>query len=71
MKKTRLVALMIYMSFLAVMPCYGQEELEVSTPNTLSKISYQVVKDDMLVVSVTDAQDNPLRGLGPQDFVVR
>jgi len=71
MKKTRLFALMICIFFLALMPCYGQEVLEVTTPNTPSKISYQVMRDDMLVVSVIDAQDNPIRGLGPQDFVVR
>jgi outer membrane protein OmpA-like peptidoglycan-associated protein len=71
MKKTGLLALMVCIFLLAVIPSYGQEVLQVSTPNTPSKISYQVMRDDMLVVSVIDEQDNPIRGLGPQDFVVR
>jgi hypothetical protein len=71
MKKTGLLALMICIFLLAVITSYGQEVLQVTTPNTPSKISYQVVRDDMLVVSVIDEQDNPIRGLGPQDFVVR
>jgi len=71
MKKTGLLALMVCIFLLVVIPSYGQEVLQVSTPNTPSKISYQIMRDDMLVVSVINEQDNPIRGLGPQDFVVR
>lgn len=52
-------------------PCFALEALEVSTPNRTSRISHQVLENDMLVVSVTDEKGDPMTGLGIRDFVVQ
>jgi len=51
--------------------CYAAEDLEVLTPDQKAKITYQVVDENKLLVSVLDAKDNPIRGLKAEDFVVK
>ena len=54
-----------------ITPCFAAEALQVTTPDRTAKISHQVLDDDMIVVSVTDNQGNPITGLGIEDFVVQ
>ena len=51
--------------------CLALETLQVGTPNRSAKISYQILENDMLVVSVTDEQGDPITGLGVADFIVQ
>jgi outer membrane protein OmpA-like peptidoglycan-associated protein len=71
MKKSLQAVLVITSIFLGCIGCYAEEPLEVITPNVPSRVSYQPSGDDILIVSVVDGQDNPIRGLGLNDFVIR
>lgn len=70
MKRLVSFGLIVFMIFLVGTPCFALEALQVRTPNTLSRISHQVLDNDMLVVSVTDDRGDPITGLGIGDFVV-
>ena len=47
------------------------EPLEVITPNHKAKLSHQQVDENNLLISVKDASNNPIKGLKPEDFVIR
>jgi outer membrane protein OmpA-like peptidoglycan-associated protein len=51
-------------------PCLAIETLEVKTPGIAASITHQILDNNMVVVSVTDDQGDPITGLGVQDFVV-
>jgi outer membrane protein OmpA-like peptidoglycan-associated protein len=45
-------------------------DLQVLIPEQTARISFQSLDDRRLLVSVTDPEGNPIRGLRPSDFVV-
>jgi len=47
------------------------EPLEVITPNHKAKLTHQQVDDNNLLISVKDANNNPIKGLKPEDFVIK
>jgi len=51
--------------------CYAAEDIQVLAPEREAKITYQVVDEGRLLVSVKDAEENPIRGLKPKDFVIK
>jgi outer membrane protein OmpA-like peptidoglycan-associated protein len=69
--KTIYSLLLVVLNLLYFSPCYAVDVLEVLTPTRETKITYQVLDEDRLLVSVLDAEENPIRGLTAQDFVVR
>jgi outer membrane protein OmpA-like peptidoglycan-associated protein len=70
MMKTLLCFLVSLASGLYVAGGYAAEDLRVLTPNHEAKITVQVLDENKLLVSVLDAEENPIRGLGSGDFVV-
>jgi outer membrane protein OmpA-like peptidoglycan-associated protein len=63
--------LTIFSIFLGITTCFAVEALQVTIPNRSARISHNVLENDMLVVSVTDEQGEPITGLGIRDFVVQ
>ena len=62
---------LVAVSFLFTASCLAAEPLEVLTPAIKSKLSYQVINEKSLLVSVKDAKNNPVRGLEAKDFVLQ
>ena len=50
--------------------CYAQQDLQVQIANHKGKITFQKLDKDRLLVSVLDAEDNPVKGLKGEDFIV-
>ena len=68
-KKTSL--LITAFSLLAAASCLAAEPLEVLTPSLKSMLDFQVINEKSLLVSVKDANNNPIRGLKTEDFVLQ
>jgi len=74
MKKTitlLFVAMMLLyaLSGLAAEP--AAEPMEVITPGHKTKLTHQKISENILLVSVKDTQNNPIKGLKPEDFVIQ
>ncbi len=70
MKKTNTL-LFAGMLLLYGISCLAAESIEVITPGHKAKLTHQVINETSLLVSVKDAQNNPIKGLKPEDFVVK
>ena len=70
MRKFTLYFLFILIPGLYFSNCFASEDLKVLIPNHESKLTTQIIDDTKLLVSATDADGNPIRGLGPDDFVI-
>ncbi len=71
MKKTLFCSVLVVLLGFCFANCYATEDLQVMTPGHEAKITYQVLEGNKLVVSVLDAEENPIRGLEAKDFVVQ
>jgi outer membrane protein OmpA-like peptidoglycan-associated protein len=71
MKKTVLIVLVIVMNCISFGNCHAQPLFEVVTPNVLTKLTFQDLEENRLLVSVMDQEDNPVRGLGLEDFLIQ
>jgi outer membrane protein OmpA-like peptidoglycan-associated protein len=71
MMKKKISFLLVAISFLVAGHCLAAEPLEILTPALKGKLVFQVIDDNNLLVSVKDAQNNALRGLKAEDFLVR
>ena len=74
MKKTitlLFVAMMLLyaLSGLAAEP--AAEPMEVITPGHKTKLTHQKISENILLVSVKDTRNNPIKGLKPEDFVIK
>jgi len=70
MKKTILLIL-VGIIFSYGVSCLASEPIKVLTPNLKSKLSFQVINETNLLVSVKDSENNPIKGLKVQDFVIQ
>jgi outer membrane protein OmpA-like peptidoglycan-associated protein len=71
MMKKKISFLLVAISLVAAGYCLAADPLEVLTPALKGKLVFQVIDDNNLLVSVKDAQNNALRGLKAEDFLVR
>jgi outer membrane protein OmpA-like peptidoglycan-associated protein/Mg-chelatase subunit ChlD len=51
--------------------CLAAEPIEVVTPNHKSKLTHQLIDENQLLISVKDAANNPIKGLTPEDIVIK
>ena len=51
--------------------CLATEPIEVLTPNHETKLTHQPAGENSLLISVKDANNNPIKGLMPKDFVIK
>ncbi len=63
--------LLVAFSLLVAASCLAAEPLEVLTPALEGKLAFQVIDEKSLLVSVKDAENNPVRGLKAEDFVLQ
>lgn len=56
-----------------LLDCYAAEDTVqvLTTPERAAKVIYQILEENKLLVSVLDADENPVRGLTTEDFVVK
>ena len=59
------------MMLLYALSCPASELLEVITPGHKAKLTHQVIDENSLLVSVKDSQNNPIKGLKLEDFVIK
>jgi len=71
MKKTVFCLLCGMIVFLGTHDGHASEVLKVQTPGLEARVTFQDLDEGKLLVSVLDAQENPVRGLEPEDFVVQ
>jgi len=69
--KKKISLLLVAVSLLVAASCLAAEPLEVLTPALKGKLAFQVIDEKSLLVSVTDAKNNPVRGLQAEDFVLQ
>lgn len=69
--KKKIAFLLAAISLLAAGFGLAADPIEVLTPAFQGKVVFQVIDDKSLLVSVKDAQNNALRGLKAEDFLVR
>ncbi len=50
---------------------YAQEELQITGPKNASKLTFQTLEENMLLISVLDSDKNPILGLLPKDFTIK
>jgi outer membrane protein OmpA-like peptidoglycan-associated protein len=71
MKKLIMPTILLWLIFSASLVLAQTEDLRVGGPPSAAKLSYQALEEGKLMVSVTDAQDKALLGLGQDDFSIR
>jgi len=69
--KKKISLLIVAVSLLVAASCLAAEPLEVLTPALKGKLAFQVIDEKSLLVSVTDAKNNPVRGLQADDFILQ
>ena len=70
MKKTSTFVFAVVM-LLYALSSPASELLEVITPSHKAKLTHQVINENSLLVSVKDSQNNPIKGLKLEDFVIK
>jgi outer membrane protein OmpA-like peptidoglycan-associated protein/Mg-chelatase subunit ChlD len=70
MKKTSTFVFAVVM-LLYALSSPASELLEVITPGHKAKLTHQVINENSLLVSVKDSQNNPIKGLKLEDFVIK
>jgi outer membrane protein OmpA-like peptidoglycan-associated protein len=63
--------LIVAVSLLVAASCLAAEPLEVLAPAFRGMLDFQVIDEKSLLVSVKDANNNPVRGLTAEDFVLQ
>jgi len=49
----------------------AQEEFQVAGPEQAAKLTFQTIEENKILVSILDAEENPVLGLQPEDFVIK
>jgi outer membrane protein OmpA-like peptidoglycan-associated protein len=49
----------------------AQEEFQVTGPEQAAKLTFQTVAENKILVSILDAEENPVLDLQPEDFVIK
>ncbi len=71
MMKNKIAFLLAGLLLLYSANCLATEPIEVLTPNHETKLTHQPAGENSLLISVKDANNNPIKGLMPKDFVIK
>ena len=69
--KKKIAFLLVAVSLLVAASCLAAGPLEVLTPALKGMLDFQIIDEKSLLVSVKDADNNPVRGLKAEDFVLQ
>ncbi len=50
--------------------CFAAEGLQVLMPEVKGKLTYQITGDNKVIVSALDGENNPIKGLTTEDFLI-
>ncbi|UCD80949.1 MAG: OmpA family protein [Desulfobacterales bacterium] len=70
MRKILLSFLMLLLYGLITGDSFADEDIKVIVRGRKAILNYQVIDDDRLLVSVLNSNEEPIRGLTPEDFIV-
>ena len=70
MKKILLLSLILVVFGFIPQFSYAEQDIKVLVREKKATLNYQAIEDGKLLVSVLGPDDEPVRGLTPQDFVV-
>jgi outer membrane protein OmpA-like peptidoglycan-associated protein len=70
MKKVTFYLIIAIIHGLYFSNCFAEEDLQVLMRDGKAKLTYQVTGVNEVMVSALDAENNPLRGLKPEHFVI-
>jgi hypothetical protein len=71
MKKAIFFFLLVLLNGMHFSNCYAEENLQVLIPDLEATITFQTFGEGKILASVLDAEDNPIRGLEAEDFIVQ
>ncbi len=69
--KNKIILMLAGLLLLSGTNCLAAESIEVLTPGHKAKLTHQLIDENSLLVSVKDSQNNPIKGLKLEDFVVK
>ena len=55
---------------LSFVSCFASEDIKIVAKHPNTRLSYKIIEDGKLLVSLTDSRGEPIRGLSTKDFVV-
>jgi len=61
----------VMLGFFYLANCLAAEEFQVQIPGRTVNLTYQVIDDNQLLVAAKDAENNPIKGLNVEDFVIQ
>ena len=70
MKKATFYLIFVLIYGLYFPNCYAEQDLQVLMRDGKARLTYQVTGVNMVMVSALDAENNPVRGLKPEHFVI-
>ncbi len=70
MKKVTFYLIFVLINGLYFSNCFADQDLQVLMREGKAKLTYQVTGVNQVMVSALDAENNPVKGLKPEDFVI-
>ena len=70
MRKTAVI-LMVLMMLGFHTESRAKEDVQVTGPENTAKMTFRLIDENKILVSVLDAQENPILGLQPKDFTIK
>jgi len=70
MRKALTLFLILICSGLSFPICYASQDIKVFLKQPDAQLTYNVIEDGKVLVSIKNAQGEPVRGLKPADFIV-
>jgi len=70
MKKAFIFFSILVLSGFSSQICYASQDIKILVKQPDTQLSYNVIEDGKVLVSIKDAQGEPIRGLKPEDFTV-
>ncbi len=70
MKKALLIAAVLCVLGFSITICFASQDIKVLVSQPDTQLSYKIIEEGKVMVSIVDAQGEPIRGLKPEDFTV-
>jgi outer membrane protein OmpA-like peptidoglycan-associated protein len=71
MMNSKISFFLVVLSIIYCATCLAAQKIEVLIPDHKAKLAFQAIDDKSLLVTVSDEENNPVRGLEVDDFVIQ